>query len=53
MLSIISLPVTLNVGPKGLPFVCHIFQVSGSSLPALLFGVGSIDQIKLQAEVKK
>ena len=36
---------------KGLPFVCHFLHVSGSSLPDLLFGVGNIDQIKLQAEV--
>ena len=36
---------------EGLPDACHIKQASGSSLPALLFGVDSIDQINLQAEV--
>ncbi len=36
---------------EGLPDTCHIKQASGSSLPVLLFGVGSIDKINLHAEV--
>jgi hypothetical protein len=40
------------VSRGGLPF-CHFFQVSGSSLPDTLWGVGETDQINLQAEVTK
>ena len=39
-------------GALGLP-MCHIFQVSGSSLPVPIFIGRRIDHINLQAEVKE